>query len=41
MTAELAVERGLRVERVVRSFGADQDALGGFGDAITVVRRPG
>ena len=45
MTAELfaalATERGLRVERVVRSFGEDQDALGGFGDAITVLRRPG
>ena len=45
MTAELfaalATERGLRVERVVRSFGDDQDALGGFGDAITVLRRPG
>jgi SAM-dependent methyltransferase len=45
MTAELfaslARERGLEVERVVRSFGAGRHALGGFGDAITVLRRPG
>ena len=45
MTAELfaalASERGLRVERVVRSFGEGRHALGGFGDAITVLRRPG
>ena len=45
MTAELfaslARERGLEVERVVRSFGKGRHALGGFGDAITVLRRPG
>ena len=45
MTAELfaslARERGLEVERVVRSFGEGRHALGGFGDAITVLRRPG
>ena len=44
MTAELfatlARERGLAVERVVRSFGEGRHALGGFGDAITVLRRP-
>ena len=44
MTAELfaalARERGLRVERVVRSFGEGRHALGGYGDAITVLRRP-
>jgi SAM-dependent methyltransferase len=38
--AALARERGLEVERVVRSFGAGRHALGGFGDAITVLRRP-
>jgi ubiquinone/menaquinone biosynthesis C-methylase UbiE len=36
----LARERGLGVERVIRSFGDGQHALGGFGDAITVLRRP-
>jgi ubiquinone/menaquinone biosynthesis C-methylase UbiE len=44
MTAELfaalARERGLAVERVVRSFGEGRHALGGYGDAITVLRRP-
>jgi SAM-dependent methyltransferase len=38
--ATLARERGLEVERVIRSFGDGQHALGGFGDAITVLRRP-
>jgi SAM-dependent methyltransferase len=38
--AALARERGLTVERVVRSFGEGRHALGGFGDAITVLRRP-
>jgi SAM-dependent methyltransferase len=37
--ATLARERGLDVERVIRSFGDGQHALGGFGDAITVLRR--
>jgi hypothetical protein len=44
MTAELfaalARERGLAVERVVRSWG-DGQALGGYGDVITVLRKPG
>ena len=44
MTAELfsalARERGLTVERVVRTWGGDAQALGAFGDAITVLRRP-
>jgi SAM-dependent methyltransferase len=44
MTAELfatlARERGLAVDRVIRSFGEGRHALGGFGDAITVLRRP-
>ena len=44
MTAELfgtlARERGLAVERVVRSWGGDRQALGAFGDAISVLRRP-
>jgi ubiquinone/menaquinone biosynthesis C-methylase UbiE len=39
--ATLARERGLAVERVVRTFGEGRHALGGFGDAITVLRRPG
>jgi SAM-dependent methyltransferase len=45
MTAELfaalARERGLRVDRVVRSFGDTPHGLEAFGDAITVLRRPG
>jgi ubiquinone/menaquinone biosynthesis C-methylase UbiE len=44
MTAALfavfAREHGLEVERVVRSWGRDRDALGAFGDAISVLRRP-
>jgi ubiquinone/menaquinone biosynthesis C-methylase UbiE len=44
MTAELfaalARERGLRVERVVRSFGEGRHALDAFGDAISVLRGP-
>jgi SAM-dependent methyltransferase len=44
MTAELfaalARERGLEVERVIRSWGDGQHALGGYGDAISVLRRP-
>jgi SAM-dependent methyltransferase len=35
----LARERGLEVERVIRSFGEESDALGAFGDAISVLRR--
>jgi hypothetical protein len=38
--AAFARERGLEVERVVRSWGRDRDALGAFGDAISVLRRP-
>jgi len=38
--ASLAGERGLAVERVIRSWGDGQHALGGYGDAITVLRRP-
>ncbi|MEA2381635.1 MAG: hypothetical protein QOH72_1606 [Solirubrobacteraceae bacterium] len=41
LLAALARERGLEVVRVIRSFGAGRHALGGFGDAITVLRRPG
>ena len=39
--AALARERGLEVERVVRSFGDSGHGLEAFGDAITVLRRPG
>jgi hypothetical protein len=39
--ASLARERGLDVERVVRTFGDGPHALDAFGDAITVLRRPG
>jgi SAM-dependent methyltransferase len=39
--ATLARERGLDVERVVRSFGSSGHGLDAFGDAITVLRRPG
>ena len=38
--AVLARERGLVVERVVRSWSSGP-GLDGFGDAITVLRRPG
>ena len=38
--AALARERGLSVERIVRSWGEGRHALGGYGDAITVLRRP-
>jgi SAM-dependent methyltransferase len=46
MTAELfaalARERGLAVERTIRSWaGGGEHALGGYGDVITVLRRPG
>jgi SAM-dependent methyltransferase len=45
MTAELfaafARERGLDVERTIRSWGGGEDALGGYHDVITVLRRPG
>jgi len=38
--AALARERGLRVERVVRTW-SNASGLEAFGDAITVLRRPG
>jgi SAM-dependent methyltransferase len=38
--ATMARERGLAVDRVIRSFGEGRHALGGFGDAISVLRRP-
>jgi len=38
--ATLVRERGLAVEHVIRSFGESGHGLDGFGDAITVLRRP-
>ena len=44
MTAELfaalARDHGLAVERVVRSWGEGRHALGGYGDVVSVLRRP-
>jgi SAM-dependent methyltransferase len=44
MTAELfatlARERGLAVERVVRTWGGGRHSLAAYGDVITVLRRP-
>jgi ubiquinone/menaquinone biosynthesis C-methylase UbiE len=44
MTAELfaalAGQRGLAVERTIRSWAGAADALGGYHDVITVLRRP-
>jgi hypothetical protein len=37
--AALARERGLAVERTVRSWAGGEHALGGFHDVITVLRR--
>jgi SAM-dependent methyltransferase len=39
--ATMARERGLAVERVIRTFGDGPHSLDAFGDAITVLRRPG
>jgi SAM-dependent methyltransferase len=39
--AELARERGLAVERAIRSWAGDEQALAGYHDVITVLRRPG
>jgi SAM-dependent methyltransferase len=38
--AALARDHGLAVERVVRTWGEGRHALGGFGDVVTVLRRP-
>jgi ubiquinone/menaquinone biosynthesis C-methylase UbiE len=44
MTAELfatlARERGLAVERIVRTWGDGRHSLAAYGDVITVLRRP-
>jgi hypothetical protein len=38
--AALAREHGVAVERVVRTWGEGRHALGGFGDVVSVLRRP-
>jgi hypothetical protein len=38
--AALADQRGLRVERQLRSWSGGRHDLGAFGDVITVLRAP-